>query len=180
MQTGAYVLLLADMTSNRRLPIMIGPAEAQSIAMVLENVNATRPMTHDLFRSFCEAFDVHFTEVVIDRFVNGNFLSSIYLNGPKGLQVLDARTSDAVALAIRFSAPIYTLESIMEAAEKGDNLTTDENFVPPHEQDLSDFSIDELKDMLDVYVEKEEFDFASRLRDEIQKREDEKDTQKLN
>ena len=115
-QSGAYALVLGEMEGNRRLPIIIGSHEAQSIAIKIVKMTPSRPLTHDLFQSFAEAFGIHLTEVIIYNLIDGIFYAKIICSdGEKELEI-DARTSDAVALAVRFGCPIYAYEFIMNAA----------------------------------------------------------------
>ena len=116
LQSGAYALILGETEGNRRLPIIIGGFEAQAIAIELEKMKPARPLTHDLFRSFAEAFNVQITEVIINKFVDGVFHARIVCFDGHNEVEIDSRTSDAVALALRFKCPVYTYENIMETA----------------------------------------------------------------
>jgi len=183
-QTTAYALILAEKSGLRRLPIVIGNFEAQSIAIELEKMKPTRPLTHDLFKSFTKVFNINVNEVVITKFEEGVFHASIICSNGIKEEVLDARTSDAVAIAIRLNAPIYTYESVLETAgiildvenEEKKTKTTEKKKpspTPKSEPDFSDFSqftIKELEALLKTSVEKEEYEKASQIRDEIQKR----------
>ncbi|MGM0648131.1 MAG: bifunctional nuclease family protein, partial [Bacteroidota bacterium] len=115
-QTGAYALILGEEEGQRRLPIIIGGFEAQSIAIELENMHPNRPLTHDLFRNFAEAFNITLNEVVINKFQEGVFYAQLVCFSDEGQKIIDARTSDAVALAVRFKAPIFTYEEVMSKA----------------------------------------------------------------
>jgi uncharacterized protein len=176
-QSGAYALILGEIGGSRRLPIIIGGFEAQSIALGLERMQPARPLTHDLFKSFSEHFDIQIREVVINKFKEGVFHALLVCEYKGEMSEIDARTSDAIALAIRFRCPIYTFENILSEAgvevQKGE--TTGETPVDPEplvteENEFSDFLIDELEDLLQKAIESEEYEKASRLRDEIQKR----------
>lgn len=192
-QTGAYALVLAEEEGDRRLPIIIGGFEAQSIAIALEKeVNPPRPLTHDLFKSFAEQFSIQLKEVVIHKLQDGVFFSILVCQQEGQEQVLDARTSDAVALAIRFKAPIYTYREILDkagvilqdsGAETDEGVTTD----PPEGSssseakskgspssssgpDLSKQSLSQLNQLLDKAVQDEDYEGAARIRDEIDRR----------
>lgn len=177
-QSGAYALILGEKEGKRRLPIIIGGFEAQSIAIELEKIKTPRPLTHDLFKTFAESFNIHISEVIISKFSEGVFYAVLVCsNGKKQLEI-DSRTSDAIALALRFGCPVYTYESIMVAAgimmeEDPENLKSDETMEQGpvmEETSYSEYSLEELTQMLHSAVEKEEYEKASRIRDEIKKR----------
>lgn len=179
-QTGAYALILKEKSGNRRLPIIIGGAEAQAIAIPLEKMTPSRPLTHDLFKSFLDSFAIELDEVIIYNLVEGIFFAKIVCrqNG-KSLEI-DARSSDAVAIALRCEKPIYTHDFILGSA----GIIIDEDEESSEIEDIEDFSpgelattsssdsrsIEELEKELDLALEREEYEKASRLRDEIQKR----------
>lgn len=179
-QTGAYALILKEKSGNRRLPIIIGGAEAQAIAIPLEKMTPSRPLTHDLFKSFLDSFAIELDEVIIYNLVEGIFFAKIVCrqNG-KSLEI-DARSSDAVAIALRCEKPIYTHDFILGSA----GIIIDEDEESSEIEDIEDFSpgelatttsadgrsIEELEKELDIALESEEYEKASRLRDEIQKR----------
>jgi hypothetical protein len=175
-QTGAYALVLGEEEGKRRVPIIIGGFEAQAIAIELENMKPGRPLTHDLFKSLCENFDIDIEEVIIYNLVEGIFYSKLVcVQGDKKVEI-DARTSDAVALALKFNAPIYTYEFILSSAgiileEKEENgpeeLHVEESVTQKPETELS---IEELQQKLQEAIENENYEEASRLRDEINKR----------
>lgn len=178
-QSGAYALILGEAEGIRRLPIVIGGFEAQAIAIELEKIKPTRPLTHDLFRSFAEKFGIIVTEIIINRFNDGVFYSQLVCYDGDKIIEIDSRTSDAVALALRFHCPIYTYENILSAAGviiKDDEqlvkggLEEDENSPLPEEIDLTSFTMSELEEMLKLAVEQEEYEKASQIRDEIQQR----------
>lgn len=177
-QTGAYALILGEEQGRRRLPIIIGGFEAQAIAIELENMHPNRPLTHDLFRNFAQAFDITLTEVIINKFQEGVFFAQLVCRTDEGARVIDSRTSDAVALAVRFNCPVYTYEHVMSAAgiliedEEHEEATQDQQKQPAGESEFQRFTIDELKQLLDEAVSREEFERASQIRDEIQRRED--------
>lgn len=178
-QSGAYALVLAERDGSRRLPIIIGAFEAQAIAIELESMVPSRPLTHDLFKSFATAFDIEIKEVIIYNLVEGIFYAKlICLKDGKELEI-DTRTSDAVALAVRFKCPIYTFEFILSSAgiilEGGkEDLISEEKAVDEvsssRPKKLSDFTSQELEDMLEQAIKAENYEYASRLRDELDKR----------
>ncbi len=185
-QSGAYALVLGESNGKRRLPIIIGGFEAQAIAIELEKMAPSRPLTHDLFKAFAESFSITVKEVVIYNLVEGIFYAKLICqqNGANDVEV-DARTSDAIALAVRFSCPIYTYEFILSSAgilidddpssAKEDTGMAAEasvsNAVPSDSGDeLSRKSKDELKDMLKSAIEDEAYEKAGRIRDELAKR----------
>ena len=177
-QSGAYALILSEREGKRRLPIIIGGFEAQAIAIELEKIKTPRPLTHDLFRSFSEAFNVVLSEVIINRFSEGVFYALLICSDGKKVREIDSRTSDAIALALRFNCPIYTYESIMATAgivmdeenePTGPEETPEE---PEHEPAdiFSDLTLEELQEMLLNAVAGEEYEKASKIRDEINRR----------
>lgn len=175
-QSGAYALILGEVKGNRRLPIIIGGFEAQAIAVELEKMKPTRPLTHDLFKSFADTYLVQIKEVIIDQFKQGVFHAKLVCVQNKVENLIDSRTSDAVALAIRFKCPIYTYEKIM--AEAG--MLMDENAASapdiaspmddPPEPAFEEHALSELEEMLEKAVEQEDYEKASLIRDEIRKR----------
>jgi bifunctional DNase/RNase len=177
-QSGAYALILGEKDGKRRLPIIIGGFEAQSIAIELEKIKTPRPLTHDLFKTFAESFDVRISEVIINKFSEGVFYAVLLCSDGKKEMEIDSRTSDAIALALRFGCPVYTYESIMVAAgilmeedqetTKPGDPTEDESV--PEETSYSEYSHEELIQMLQSAVENEEYEKAVRIRDEIKKR----------
>ena len=177
-QSGAYALILGEHGGVRRLPIIIGGFEAQAIAVELEKMKPSRPLTHDLFKNFAEHYNVFIKEVVIDKFMEGVFFAKLICMQGETVSEIDARTSDAVALAIRFRCPIYTFENIMSEAgivmeDKADELLDQEkeSKVEESASGLYDtHTLEELEEMLQQAVEKEEYEKASQIRDEINKR----------
>lgn len=183
-QSGAYALVLGEDDGERRLPIIIGGFEAQSIAIALEkDVNPPRPLTHDLFKNFADNFGVGLKEVLIHKLQDGVFFSILVFEKDGEEQVIDARTSDAVALAIRFECPVYTYREILDKAgiilkegeseetkKEGKSTPQTKKAVTPKKQDLKNQSVDELHKMLDHAVKSEDYELAARIRDEIDKR----------
>lgn len=179
-QSGAYALVLAEANGSRRLPIIIGSPEAQSIAIELEKMTPTRPLTHDLFKSFSEAFGIEVKEVIIYNLVEGIFFAKlICINGEDEVEI-DSRTSDAIAIATRFDCPIYTYEFILSSAgiilEEGETgvvaSTSEEGGegepVKARKGDsFSDYNDEELKEMLKEAIESENYERASKIRDEL-------------
>ena len=182
-QTGAYALILTEEQGNRRIPIIIGGFEAQAIAIQLEGLNPPRPLTHDLFHNFALAFNINLLEVNIYRLSEGVFYSKLICNdGEKELSV-DARTSDAIALALRFRCPIFTSDDIMEQAGiildenqvmeedlEQDDLYSSDSDSPSRAEDLVEMTVQELKTMLDEAIKNENYERASIIRDEIKRR----------
>ncbi|MCX6306013.1 MAG: DUF151 domain-containing protein [Bacteroidetes bacterium] len=177
-QSGAYALILGERDGNRRLPIIIGGFEAQSIAIELEKIRTPRPLTHDLFKAFADAYNIEITEVVISKFSEGVFYAKLVCSDGIKTEEVDSRTSDAIALALRFGCPVFTYESIMAAAgilmeEEAEMLKQEE---PAPEEDpgeivsYADTTLAELKEMLQSAIENEEYEKASKIRDELNKR----------
>lgn len=186
-QNGAYALLLNEVDGDRKLPIVIGAFEAQSIAIALEKeIKPPRPLTHDLFKSFADRFDIVVKQVIIHKLVDGVFFSSIICERDKIEEIIDARTSDAIALALRFNAPIFTYKNILDKAgiylnmnptenmDTDDVLSTPETFGIPNEKPsdvYANYSTNELYNLLDEAVQHEDYEKAAKIRDEIDKRE---------
>ena len=189
-QSGAYALILKEVKGKRTLPIIIGAFEAQAIAIALEKeIKPPRPLIHDLFKTFAERFNIIVKQVIIHKLVDGVFYSSLICEQDKIEQIIDSRTSDAVALAIRFNAPIFTYENILdkagvlldpreaaqqireiqEADEEIDELISEiEDIVKG--SDFENLSLEELQTKLQLAVEDENYELAAKLRDEIEKR----------
>lgn len=179
-QSGAYALVLGESTGSRRLPIIIGGFEAQAIAIELEKMTPTRPLTHDLFKAFSETFSIEVTEILIYNLVEGIFYAKlICTDGTKEVEI-DARTSDAIALAVRFNCPIYTYEFILksagivlddEALPSADNpeMASIEE-TPNPEGEYKSKSTEELKSLLQTALDEEQYELASKIRDEINTR----------
>lgn len=177
-QSGAYALVLAEAGGKRQLPIIIGGFEAQAIAIELEKMTPTRPLTHDLFKNFAQAFSIIVKEVVIYNLIEGIFYSKLICEREGQVTEIDARTSDAIAIGVRFNCPIYTFESILSSAgilldetqpkEDEFSLDEDEEIVP--EGTLNELNVEELETQLAEAIENEDYELASKIRDEINKR----------
>jgi len=174
-QNGAYALILGETNGERRLPIIIGGFEAQAIAIELERMKPSRPLTHDLFKSLAIAYNLTVTEIIIYKFSEGIFYSKLVITDGNIEKEIDARTSDAVALAIRFNCPIYTFENILSIAGvviSGNEKNTEqkkaiENIEVKEENDLNNYTTTDLDNILKEAVENEDFERASQIRDEI-------------
>lgn len=184
-QSGAYALILSEVDGSREIPVIIGSAEAQAIAIALEKtVNPPRPLTHDLFKNFSQAFHIHLHEVVIHDIIDGVFFASLICKQDNKELSIDSRPSDAVALAIRFRCPIYTSEEVLEKAglilddgQKSQSVSTqsstESKAKPKKSQDpIKEASISQLNKMLGDAVNQEDYEKAARIRDEIEKRQD--------
>ncbi len=191
-QNGAYALILNEVDGERKLPIVIGAFEAQSIAIALEkDITPPRPLTHDLFKNFADRFEIVIKQVIIHKLVDGVFYSSIICERDKIEEIVDARTSDAIALALRFKAPIFTYKNILDkagiflkTAPKKRKMSADEDAVieelilgedkesiKPKGEDYSRHNLKDLNKMLEQAVASEDYEKAARIRDEISKRE---------
>lgn len=177
-QTGAYALVLGEKSGKRRLPIIIGGFEAQAIAIELEKMKPSRPLTHDLFKNFAETFNIVITEVIIYNLVEGIFFAKLLCDDGKHVVEIDTRTSDAIALAVRFNCPIYTYEFIMSSAgiilDEDTATQTGREQTPvtkkSSKEGLQHLSLKELERQLQDAIKTENYELASRVRDEIGKR----------
>ncbi len=176
-QSGAYALVLGETTGKRRLPIIIGGFEAQAIAIELEKMTPSRPLTHDLFKNFAEEFNINISEVVIYNLVEGIFFSKLICDKDGEEVEIDSRTSDAIALAVRFNCPIYTYEFVLGSAGilleddfDKDEESLQENEPEPQQSAPKSFSLEELNQQLAIALENEDYETASKIRDEINKR----------
>lgn len=188
-QNGAYALILNEVDGDRKLPIVIGAFEAQSIAIALEKeIRPPRPLTHDLFKNFSDRFDIVIKQVIIHKLVDGVFYSSLICERDNVEEIIDARTSDAIALALRFQAPIFTYKNILDKAgiylkvnpnkdEKDDDsilmdeLIAEEIETAAFGDDIyKEKSLEELNTLLDEAVDNEDYETAAKIRDEISKR----------
>ncbi|HAG17417.1 MAG TPA: hypothetical protein DCG69_13005 [Bacteroidales bacterium] len=171
-QSSAYALILGEVKGNRRLPIIVGGLEAQSIAVEVEKLKPARPLTHDLFKAFAENFGVSVREVIINKFFEGIFYSLLICEKDGKIIEIDSRTSDAVAIALRFNSPIFTYESVMSIGgitlegEKDEDPLSSEL----EESEFSTYSVSELDDLLHKAIEQENYERASTIRDLIKKR----------
>lgn len=189
-QNGAYALILKEEDGSKKLPIVIGGFEAQSIAIAREKeIKPPRPLTHDLFKNFADRFGIVIKQVIIHKLVDGVFFSSIICERDKIEEILDARTSDAVSLAIRFDAPIFTYQNILDKAgvymnldeenqEELDPNIPDSNFPDSNEirnipvlEPYANFTLKELYQKLEEAVQNEDYEKAAKIRDEITKKE---------
>jgi len=185
-QTGSFALVLGEKDGNRRLPIIIGMFEAQSIAIQIEKISPNRPLTHDLFKSFAQHLQVAIQEILISDLKEGVFYSKIVCTDGDRQFDLDARPSDAIAIGLRFGVPIYTVESVLSEAgiilsdledeeeEETDELETStpssSTYQAESKSNLRDVSVDELNKLLDDALEKEDYERAAKIRDELNKR----------
>lgn len=191
-QNGAYALVLHEVGGDRTIPIVIGAFEAQAIAIAMEKeITPPRPLTHDLFKNFADCFHIQLKKVLIHKLVDGVFFSSIVCERDGIEEAIDARTSDAIALALRFAAPIFTYPNILDKAgvsrkpnsSATDNELADDILAPLTEVEEDDdaetnispynhYSIAELYESLDIAIQEEDYEKAARIRDEIDNRED--------
>ncbi len=180
-QSGAYALVLGEVSGRRRLPIIIGSFEAQAIAIEIEKMTPSRPLTHDLFKSFAEAYNIVVQEVIIYNLVDGIFYSKLICSDGKKLMEIDARTSDAIAVAVRFDCPIYTYEFILSSAGiviEGNDFVYLENITETPEEitpvtpgsGFAALSTDELKTKLQEALTEESYEKAAKIRDELNRR----------
>jgi bifunctional DNase/RNase len=173
-QSGAYALTLGEVGGERRLPIIIGGFEAQAIAIELEKMKPARPLTHDLLKRVADAYGIGLNEVIINKFLDGVFHAQLICNDGKQIMEIDSRTSDAVALALRFNCPIYTYESIMSQAgivvHEAGKPETEEAAETESDDPFARFNVQELEEMIQKAVELEDYEKASRIRDEIKRR----------
>ena len=181
-QSGSYVLTLSEAAGKRKLPIVIGGFEAQAIAVELEKMIPNRPLPHDLIKSFCITYDVIIKEVLIYKFVEGVFYSKLICEKDRAISEIDSRTSDAIAVGVRFNSPIFTLSNVLEDAgitsDQEDDFESDALFEEgieaiEEEEEISSMVNDSLQDLekqLQEALENENYELASKLRDEIKKR----------
>ena len=184
-QSGAYALVLGESSGSRRLPIIIGGFEAQAIAIELEKMSPSRPLTHDLFKSFAQTFDISVTEVLIYNLVEGIFYAKLICTDGSREVEIDARTSDAIALAVRFNCEIYTYEFILKSAGivldddiEVSSITEPASSVSDVKEgskgsDTDEYkgkSSEELKSMLQTALDEEKYEMASKIRDELNQR----------
>lgn len=179
LQNGAYALILAQVGGSARIPVVIGAPEAQSIAMKMEGIVPPRPMTHDIFASFTHAFGIKLREVLIYKFEDGIFYSELTFSQGDDVVRLDARTSDAVAIAIRTGAPIYTTPEVlnetafeMDESQLGLRDDAGETYqeATNHEPSIEKYTVEELERTLSELIEKEDYEEAQRVKDLIEKK----------
>jgi bifunctional DNase/RNase len=179
-QSGSFTLVLGEVGGARRLPIVIGMFEAQAIALEIEKIVPNRPMTHDLFKSFAAGFNFDIERIVITDMKEGVYYAKIQCKSAKQESDVDARPSDAIAIAIRFGSPVYCTEKAMsegavehyevEKKDKKEPAPSTQKFTTKKEPSLKDFSLDKLNQMLDKAINNEDYERAARIRDEINKR----------
>ena len=180
-QSGAYALVLGEVNGRRRLPIIIGSFEAQAIAIEIEKMTPSRPLTHDLFKNFAQAYSIIIQEIIIYNLVDGIFYAKLICSDGKKVVEIDARTSDAIAMAVRFDCTIYTYEFILSTAgiviEGNDFVylenmsdTTEEKAVTPVTGGYASLSNDELKNKLQEALSEEAYEKAAKIRDELNRR----------
>ena len=177
-QSGAYALLLIEENGDRRIPIIIGGFEAQAIVIKLENLDPPRPLTHDLFKNFADKFKISVVEVLIYKLEEGVFFSKLVCNSGENEYSIDSRTSDAVAIALRFECPIYITEEILEKAGITVNTTEGtvsgsteaDTFIESERGKYGSYSDEELYKMIDEAIKTEDYERAASVRDEIEKR----------
>ncbi len=191
-QSGAYALIIGEVDGLRRLPIIIGSSEAQAIFLELKNYKSSRPLTHDLFYSFAFTFNIKLQEIIINKFSEGIFYSLLVFNLNDTIYEIDSRTSDAIALALKFRCPMYTYEEILREAgiifefktdeqseqkeqeKKKTKIISDENIEIPKKSLFEKYKTEELDEMLNRAIQNEEYEKAALLRDEIKKRKKQK------
>jgi bifunctional DNase/RNase len=179
-QSTSYAIVLGEVNGSQRLPIVIGPLEAQSIAVVLENMQISRPLTHDLMKNFMKAVNVDLQEIVISDVQEGIFYSKLICHTENDIIEIDSRTSDALALAVRFGCPIYIYEDVLKKLDKQDKRMNEPAFSPEPEEpekssaiasgNLSRMSLEELEQLLQEVLDQEDYIRAIAIRDEINKR----------
>ncbi len=176
-QSGAYALLLIEENGDRRIPIIIGGFEAQAIVIKLENLEPPRPLTHDLIKKIADQFDITIIEVVIHKLEEGVFFSKLVCNNGEKEYTIDSRTSDAVAIALRFGCPIYISENILEKAQLTNSPSDAElssangtETIAESSPKYATYSDEELYKMIDEAVKTEDYERAATIRDEIEKR----------
>ena len=179
-QSGAYALVLGEINGRRRLPIIIGAFEAQAIAIEIEKMTPSRPLTHDLFKSLASSYSIKIQEVIIYNLVDGIFFAKLICSDGKKSSEIDSRTSDAIALAVRFDCPIYTYEFILATAGiviEGNEFVFLENIEAPSEEkavttsiNFSSLTEDELKTKLKNALADEAYEKAAKIRDELSRR----------
>lgn len=180
VQTGAYALVLSEEGGPYRIPVVIGVAEAQAIAVKIENIIPPRPLSHDLIVGLSHAYGINLDDVFLYKFENGVFLSELHFSSDDRSVTIDSRTSDAIALALRTGAPIYTTREILEQTgfktDKNDTSTQDNPDSAPKEVNLKKFAITELKKMMSKCVEQENYEQAAEIKRIIAEKTEEQKT----
>ncbi len=170
-QSHNYAVVLGEENGKRRLPIVIGGFEAQAIAVALENMTPNRPLTHDLFKNTLDAFDIDIKEVVINNLLDGIFYAQLICEQDGNIMQIDARTSDAISMAVRYGCPIYTYEFIMESAgvilEEEDQQKEKKTALKAKSTTIEDMSVSSLEKLLDEALQKEDYEKAAQIRDII-------------
>ena len=170
-QNGAYALILEEIDGKRKLPIVIGGFEAQSIAIALDKeIQPPRPLTHDLFKNFANNYDIKIKQVIIHKLIDGIFFSSEICERNKEEEIFDARTSDAIALALRFESPIYTYDKILDKAGIILKKEIKDKKQKKFDESFKGFSIKQLNKKISKAIEEEDYELAAKLRDEINQR----------
>lgn len=182
-QTGSFALILGEVGGNRRLPIIIGMFEAQAIAIEIEEIAPNRPMTHDLFKTFAQGFDIEINQIFISDLKEGVFFAVLEASNETKEIKIDARPSDAIAIALRFDVPIYTNEKILseagiiitdeeeeEVETEGEELVEKATEILQDDKPLSNSTVEELNALLEEALKKEDYEEAAKIRDEINKK----------
>jgi len=174
-QSHNYAVVLGEEEGNRRLPIVIGGFEAQAIAVAMENMSPNRPLTHDLFKNTLTAFEIELKEIIINNLVDGIFYAQLVCVKDGEQLEIDSRTSDAIAMAVRYDCPIYTYDFIMDSAgvvldEPNEESSTKTKKEPSKKKNLSQYSVQALNKMLDDVLQSEDYEKAAKIRDEINRR----------
>ncbi len=176
-QSHNYAVVLGEMLGSRRLPIVIGGFEAQAIAVAMEKMSPNRPLTHDLFKNTLETFDIELKEVVINNLLDGIFYAKLICLRAGDVFEIDSRTSDAIAMAVRFDCPIYTYEFIMEQAgvvlddAEEERIATPKSTSKSKDNPLPTYSTEALNNLLDEVLKNEDYERAAEIRDELKNRE---------
>lgn len=178
-QSHNYAVVLGEEEGNRRLPIVIGGFEAQAIAVALESMSPNRPLTHDLFKNTLTAFDLNLKEVIVSNLIEGVFYATLIIEKEGEIKEIDSRTSDAIAMAVRFNCPIYTYPFIMESAgvvldettqEQSDFEGASTDVTEEKEKSIKDYSMEQLEEMLEEVLANEDYEKAAEIRDEMNRR----------
>ena len=179
-QSHNYAVVLGELEGKRRLPIVIGGFEAQAIAVAMENMTPNRPLTHDLFKNAFDGFNIEVKEIVINNLLDGIFYAQLVCEGPLGLVEVDSRTSDAIAMAVRYGCPIFTYEFIMENAgvvledQDEEGISTDSKTEESSKVQKADsyesYTVGALNKMLEDVLNAEDYEKAAKIRDEINRR----------